>query len=230
MKAFFEDLERGAAAHCYCYFDPDEARRKSALTDAAAAATEELPIMLSDKPNVEEISGALAEFQKPALSGKLRVLIIPSCCKISAQGQNKLLKTLEEPPANTLVLLGAEKADLLLITVLSRAKKLWTAETDFAHDAQVIRSVLERLKSSKDVPVLSRQLPDNKAEMLTLISALEQVFVKSLTSGGADPVTLAAYSDITIWARRRLIQNVSPQAVAEGLLLKIVETAHMTRN
>ena len=43
---------------------------------------------------------------------------------MNAQAQNKLLKTLEEPPQNTYLILGAKTAYPLLSTVLSRVKRL----------------------------------------------------------------------------------------------------------
>ena len=40
------------------------------------------------------------------------------------QNQNKLLKTLEEPPKNVVLLIGAEKSSAILPTIKSRAKKI----------------------------------------------------------------------------------------------------------
>ena len=42
--------------------------------------------------------------------------------RMNSESSNKLLKTLEEPPSNTLILLIAERYELIIPTVRSRAQ------------------------------------------------------------------------------------------------------------
>ena len=60
---------------------------------------------------------------KPFESDK-KVFIINNADTMNASAQNKLLKTLEEPPKNVYILLGAKSESYLLSTVLSRVKKI----------------------------------------------------------------------------------------------------------
>lgn len=54
--------------------------------------------------------------------GQIKTVTILEAEKLTLEAQNALLKTLEEPPENTQVILVASKADLLLPTVLSRCQ------------------------------------------------------------------------------------------------------------
>jgi DNA polymerase-3 subunit delta' len=75
-------------------------------------------IVVSDVDDLVEKS-----FFKP-LEGDKKVFVLNGVCSMTVQAQNKLLKTLEEPPANTYILMGATSVYPLLSTVLSRSKRL----------------------------------------------------------------------------------------------------------
>lgn len=60
---------------------------------------------------------------KPMEESK-RLFILEDMSQANTQAQNKLLKTLEEPPANTYIILAASSLNGLLNTVLSRVKTL----------------------------------------------------------------------------------------------------------
>ena len=62
-------------------------------------------------------------FFKP-LENENKLFVLLNAHEMNAQAQNKLLKTLENPPANTIILLGATTTNTMLSTVLSRVKKL----------------------------------------------------------------------------------------------------------
>ena len=62
-------------------------------------------------------------YYKPLESSK-KLFVLSDVADMNVQAQNKLLKTLEEPPENTYILMGATTVYPLLSTLLSRAKKL----------------------------------------------------------------------------------------------------------
>ncbi len=62
-------------------------------------------------------------FFKPLESDK-KIFVLSDVAEMTVQAQNKLLKTLEEPPKNTYLILGATSVYPLLSTVLSRCKRL----------------------------------------------------------------------------------------------------------
>ena len=62
-------------------------------------------------------------YLKPLESDK-KLFVLVNAQDMNAQAQNKLLKTLEEPPKNTYILLGATSTYTLLPTIISRVKRL----------------------------------------------------------------------------------------------------------
>jgi hypothetical protein len=65
-----------------------------------------------------------SKLNQAPLSAPLKVAVIPDADSLNDVAQNILLKTLEEPPANTLIILIAEKTSEFLPTVLSRCRPI----------------------------------------------------------------------------------------------------------
>ncbi len=77
-----------------------------------------------DSVLVEDVSALIeSSYIKPLESDK-KIFIINQAQTMNGSAQNKLLKTLEEPPKNVCILLGATQEFSLLPTVKSRVKKL----------------------------------------------------------------------------------------------------------
>lgn len=55
-------------------------------------------------------------------SSSSRAVVLESAHKLTIEAQNSLLKTLEEPPLNSLIILGVEKKTQLLPTIVSRCQ------------------------------------------------------------------------------------------------------------
>ncbi|MBI2596525.1 hypothetical protein HYW46_07395 [Candidatus Daviesbacteria bacterium] len=55
-------------------------------------------------------------------SAKNRVVVLESAQKITDEAQNSLLKTLEEPPENAILILCSDSEDVFLPTILSRCQ------------------------------------------------------------------------------------------------------------
>ncbi len=77
-----------------------------------------------DAVKVEDIEDLIDQSYIKPLEIDKKVFIITNAEKMNVQSQNKLLKTLEEPPKNVIILIGATSEYGLLPTVLSRVKRL----------------------------------------------------------------------------------------------------------
>ena len=74
--------------------------------------------------SVAHVNALIEEcYLKPIELGK-KIFVLENAQTMNASAQNKLLKTLEEPPENVYILLGATTEFALLPTIKSRVKKL----------------------------------------------------------------------------------------------------------
>ena len=75
------------------------------------------------KLSVADIDELVAQSVIRPLETDKRIFVVDRL-EVINQNQNKLLKTLEEPPANVVILIGTQKESAILPTIKSRAKKL----------------------------------------------------------------------------------------------------------
>ncbi|MBO4323311.1 MAG: hypothetical protein J5836_01470 [Clostridia bacterium] len=102
----------------------DDGRRAERLIDKEAYADCTFYPSGKDRILTADIDELVAEsFIKP-LENKLRLFVLCGAEDINASAQNKLLKTLEEPPENVIILMGATNEYSLLPTIRSRVEKL----------------------------------------------------------------------------------------------------------
>ena len=78
----------------------------------------------NEKVLSEDIVDLIEESYYKPTESNIKLFIIDKAETMTAQAQNKLLKTLEEPPNNVCILIGANGDFNLLPTVKSRVKKL----------------------------------------------------------------------------------------------------------
>ncbi len=71
---------------------------------------------------VEDIRKIITETGLNPYEARTRVIVIEPAEKLNKASSNALLKTLEEPPAGTIILLVSHKPSLLLPTILSRCQ------------------------------------------------------------------------------------------------------------
>lgn len=72
----------------------------------------------------EDVNSLIEESYLKPIEGDKKIFILSHAETMNTQAQNKLLKTLEEPPKNVHILIGATSEFPLLPTVKSRVKKL----------------------------------------------------------------------------------------------------------
>lgn len=159
---------------------------------------------------VQDIDDLIEKSYFKPLENDVKTFVLVNAQEMNAQAQNKLLKTLENPPSNTIILLGATTTNTLLSTVLSRVKKL---EIGKFSDGEIIEFLkdectdLEKLKSAvklsfgKVGEALNRygQEDGNKAynacvKVLKELSSSKQV---AEFSGAIDGEILADFISIT---------------------------------
>lgn len=74
---------------------------------------------------VSDVERLIEDCYNASFTGGYKLYFIPSAERMNVQAQNKLLKTLEEPPKNVVFFLGVGNESSLLNTVKSRTKKVY---------------------------------------------------------------------------------------------------------
>ena len=186
---------------------------------------------------------------RPYYGGR-KIYIIPEAELMKKEGQNALLKTIEEPPAYVLIILIVKNKELLLQTIRSRCVTLsFRAEPDFHPDDEAVAQQLTRLenmlseKGSSDTADLisfAKELSSGYSEYLPdFFTHIEQIcrdtlFVKSgvvLTekpgAGYIDRTSAISYEGLerilqaVKQARHDILLNVNAETVLDSLFLNI---------
>jgi DNA polymerase-3 subunit delta' len=142
-KTVKAEYERGTLSHAYFLLIPDkkyikeylkvfsklvlgakDGDRISSMIDNGAYSDLITYPKNKDTIVVDDIKALIEESYYKPTENKIKLFVIENAQNMNVPAQNKLLKTLEEPPKNVVILLGATSDFSLLQTVKSRVKKL----------------------------------------------------------------------------------------------------------
>lgn len=170
-------------------------------------------------------------------SAPLKIALLPEAEKLTLPAQNALLKTLEEPPENTLIILLAPKKENFLPTIVSRCQLTQLTQKpekeinqkDWQAQAEEIVSLLksgvgERLKRSQsfrtrqEASRLTQNLLYFWREMLLLKTGVKKVKShQELKKLNVNQISAALEKTET--TRKLLEANVNPLLGIEALFL-----------
>lgn len=101
--------------------------------------------------SIEQVRKVIDEVAFQPLEARYRIVILDPADQMKAEGQNSLLKTLEEPPSRTIMILIATNPYLLLETIRSRARIL--------HFGEIPREeITQYLIQQEDMPEIDANL------------------------------------------------------------------------
>ena len=151
--------------------------------------------------------------------GKKKLAIIKEADKLNPLAANALLKTLEEPPASSTIILLSK--DLKLIsTIISRCQLVRFADRAGAADQTIIRSFLalgeQHLKKIFAAAEELSAVPDLDLHLETLLATLRDQLIRSPTINNLEKIK-ALFE-----AKRNLKITTSRRLVLENLLLKFI--------
>ena len=134
----------------------------------------------------EIVSDILRNLKNKPVGGNRNIAIIKDADTMTVKAQNRLLKTLEEPPEGTVIFLLSENSERLLQTVRSRCllmrlePTVCAAEEDIEILAREIAAMLRDRKTFKEVrDVLSDILTDKengRRKTLIFLDVLERFY------------------------------------------------------
>ena len=119
------------------------------------------PESKSRQIRVEQINELLRRIQQTSFEGGWKVVVVYFADRINQVAQNKILKTLEEPPDQSLLILVTDSPQLLLPTIVSRCQ-IVRLPVDAGLDPRWAEPVIELLIEAgmRDDPVAGLTLAD----------------------------------------------------------------------
>lgn len=143
---------------------------------------------------VDQIRSASDFTYQSALAGNYRFLIIQPAHLMNANAANALLKTLEEPPSGSIIILISDQSELLPATVQSRCQRIVFSCPDKAEALHWLKAQLGEqsqdlallLKLANGAPLAARDIAQNG------LLALRKELLDLLSLKQLDPIKIAA--------------------------------------
>ncbi len=133
---------------------------------------------------IEDIRGIASFLKLKSISQKpiARGIIIENAHTLSSEAQNALLKTLEEPPRDTIIILTATSPSQLLATISSRIKSISLRPVDkqvtieFYEDTYSMKDIEKAWLISDGKPgLMSALLTNQEHDLLPYIESAKQI-------------------------------------------------------
>ena len=172
----------------------------------------DLLLIEEDKIGIKEIKTAIKHLSTKPFGQTQKSVIILNGNQISPDAQNALLKTLEEPPGESIILIGLDSETKLLPTIRSRCliisfqSSALSHQTDFDLDKILKASLEERF-----------EIIEKTEDKEKLLNNLTNSYRQKVLEGEGDPKFLEQLLDAQIWKE----SNVNLRTILEHLMLTI---------
>jgi DNA polymerase III delta prime subunit len=172
-------------------------------------------------------------FFKP-IKSETKAVIIEDAHLLTKEAQNALLKVLEEPPANTIIMLGSDTKEALLPTILSRCQVIELEPDKFKLTEKARQDLTEFIEQLPYMPVGDKL---KKAELLAkdkdkalawlekIILVLREKTIQDITENDIEETQTATFL-VMLRAFQKLhttlkTTNVNPRFALENTFLMI---------
>lgn len=172
-------------------------------------------------PDIRTIQKKL--YLKP-IKGKSKTIIIDAPSGITTEAQNSLLKILEEPPANTFIILIVENKNLLLPTVISRCKMIEIKNENFQNqDLGNFQQIIGSLQSLGigDRLVLAQNASKTKEEALLFLEKSIYTARDNLIKNPSEKNNLEVLKSLQEGYIVLKTTNTAPRLTLENLFLNL---------
>lgn len=185
IKDFEQLLKSGSLSHAYLFWGESrlatDAIGENILNllenNSGGILLDGLKLQANGEGNIgiDEARSAISFLWQRPVSSARRTVFISGADKLTAQAQNALLKTLEDPPEHGLLILGAPNAESLLPPLTSRLQKIYISSIIEAPDEAA------RARVAKFIRASSKERKEIIVEMLELESDdVVRAFIKEI--------------------------------------------------
>ncbi len=167
---------------------------------------------------IEQIRDLEQQLQRTALKGSRKIAVIRNADRLQPQAANAFLKTLEEPPKDTLILLTSSLPEAILDTILSRCIEIpLITPTNIAKtpDQEKILSALNDYLAAPQRPGVTEAFRFTRAVQETLTDVRERIGKAGDASLKADTARYKQTTDGSWLAERE--QQIKAQSESEAL-------------
>lgn len=175
---------------------------------------------VGDKLGIEAAKKIKQHLSLKPLKSNYKAVVIEAAWNLTLEAQNALLKSLEEPTGEALIILGVDSEDKLLPTIVSRCQVIHlgqqTTGTAGRFDDQ-IKWLLGLDTTERFVFVEKLENREGFLQALTTYFQQPKTLASHLSSGNTDLEFLKDLLQAQIWAN----QNVNIRAILEYLMLKM---------
>src|SRR6478736_236976 len=124
-------------------------RCDSCVASASATSLDVIEMDAASNNSVDDIRELRESVQFAPVSGRSKVYILDEAHMLSSQAWNAFLKTLEEPPPDTIFVLATTEANKVLPTVVDRCHRF-----DFGRPTvKQLAAVVERVARSEEIDI-----------------------------------------------------------------------------
>lgn len=172
----------------------------------------DLLILEDEKIGIAQIKQLIKHLSTKPFGKTAKSAIILNGNSISPDAQNALLKTLEEPPVESIILIGVNSESKLLPTVLSRCLVISHNSSPITHNNEL--NLLQLLNASIEDRFDLIETTDNKDQFL---NDLTEAYRQKVLTGERNSEFLEDLLQAQIWKE----SNVNLRTILEYLMLKL---------
>lgn len=175
---------------------------------------------------IEEVRNIQKKILLRPFRGKTKAVVIQVYENITTEAQNALLKILEEPPSNTIIIVSIQKKELLLPTIISRCKIIELKEAEISlinEDMLSLSDTLNVLLNGKigEKLKIAQDISKNKDEASSWLEKMSLFLRKKMIENNNDLQYLNFLKNLQKTYKNLKSTNVNQRIALENLFLSL---------
>ena len=213
---------------------------ESCLTIATGTSIDVIEMDAASNRSVDDVRDLRERVAYAPAGGHWKVYILDEAHMLTKEAWNAFLKTLEEPPPNTVFVLATTESHKVMATIADRCQRFDFQRPSLEQISEVLEKVAEKEKIKVDegvVPMIARSASGSFRDALGTLDQLRVFGVAGTFGGegtfGVDHVTLEAVLEVLGAADAELLFDAVDAVAAEdpkGVLLGVERMARSGRD